>query len=61
MMGEASLLSKDIKVGRLNSVTKHPLLNPLIQVRCLIHLKERLLHLFDHLLGVNRYGIMRDL
>ena len=59
MMVEASLLSEDIKVGWLNSMTKHPLLDSLIEIGRLIHLEKRFLHIFDHLLGVHRYGIMR--
>jgi hypothetical protein len=61
MMEEAILLSEDIKVGRLNRVTKHPLLDPLIEIGCLIHLKKCFLRVSDHLLGVHRCGIMRDL
>ena len=45
----------------LHRVTKHPLLDPLIEIGCLIHLKKGLLHFFDHLLGVHRCGIMSDL
>ena len=61
MMELACILSEDIKVGRLYRVTKHPLLDPLIEIGCLIHLEKRFLYVSDHLFSVHRCGIMRDL